>query len=149
MKYFNSKSLRSAFSKIALIACVGFFVCLQTPQAHAAIGSVLIPCGYEKPGTTQIDECDFNDFVVLIRNVVNYLVIFTAPLAVIAFTYVGFILLTASDNPAKRQKAKQIAWMVLIGFIIVLSAWLIVSSISNQILKPEYNIKLFARKKMR
>jgi hypothetical protein len=110
-----------------------FLITAFLPLASHAF--TLIPCGNSKDasGKTQdpiaiSNDCDFNDFIKLGQNVMNALIFISIPIATIAFTYVGIVLLTAQGNTGKIQKAKDVAWNVGIGFIFVLFAWLIVNT---------------------
>ncbi|MES2437176.1 MAG: pilin [Patescibacteria group bacterium] len=87
-------------------------------------------------------ECGFNDVVILIQNLINVMFTISIPLTVIAFTYVGILLLTAGGNASKVTQAKEIAGKVMIGFIIILSAWLIVYLITSTFLSDEFNMFL-------
>jgi len=101
-----------------LVFSVGFiplFLNAQTP---------LVPCD-----NSPSQPCDFNAFVSGIQRVINWFITIAAMLSAIAFAYAGFLLLTGGGNPGKREKAKEIFTKVLIGFIIVLSSWLIVHAV--------------------
>ncbi len=117
------------------LACV-MLVCAVSvalpSMAHAqSRGNGLIPCGNTvDPSTGGItDECTFNDLLKLGKNVINYLIALAIPLAAISFTYAGFLYITAVDNPKQVEKARSIFFLVLKGFLLVLSAWLIVYTI--------------------
>ncbi|MBI5816860.1 MAG: hypothetical protein HZB09_00325 [Candidatus Yonathbacteria bacterium] len=75
-------------------------------------------------------DCDFNDFIDLINNVINFLMFkFAVPLAAISFAIAGVMILTAGGNTGQVEKAKEIFWNVLIGLIVALAAWLVVNAI--------------------
>ncbi len=116
MKYFS----RNFFVFLFLIIFIGVSVPTMVFSAqHNTSG--LIPCGH---GVN--DQCTFADLMALGRNIVNFLILLSIPLAAIAFAYSGFLLLTAGGDVGKRGKAKEIFVKVLWGFIFVISAWLIV-----------------------
>ena len=79
-------------------------------------------------------DCDFASLMRLISNVLDFLIILSIPLATIAFAWAGFLMLTAAGSESKVSQAKEIFWKVLIGFIFVLSAWLIVRFITTALL---------------
>jgi hypothetical protein len=108
------------------------FLSLMLPvYAHA---KDVIPCdGITTP-------CDFNKFVDLVNNVINIIVIISIPAATVGFVWIGLTILTAQGNVGKITEAKRIAWNLMVGFIIILSAWLIVHIITSALLKPEFNI---------
>lgn len=100
----------------------------------ASAQNFVIPCvGPTKTGDV-VDDCDFNDFMHLIKNVIDFLIILSIPMATIAFAWAGFLILTSNGNSGKIEQGKEIFWKVLIGFIFVLSAWLIVSLITTALL---------------
>jgi hypothetical protein len=59
--------------------------------------------------------------------------------AVISFSYAGFLYLTSQGNPGQISKAHGIFKTTAIGFLIVLSAWLIVYAITGSLLNPTFN----------
>lgn len=97
--------------------------------------SGLIPCDGVSP------KCGFADIIQLANNIINFLIIVSIPLAVITFMYAGFLYLTAGGNEGKIKQAHSIFWKVLWGFIIILTAWLIVELIINAFLiTPDYSL---------
>lgn len=101
----------------AFIFATAFF----PPAALAAWvpSQPIIPCGG--------DDCDFNQLVLLGGNLVDFAFYISIPLAAIAFVYAGYLFVTAVGDPGKVKKAGEIFQKVALGFIIVLSAWLVVS----------------------
>ncbi len=91
-------------------------------------GQPIIPCGGG-------DDCDFNKLVLLGGNLVDFAFYISIPLAAIAFVYAGYLFVTAVGDPGKVKKAGEIFQKVAIGFIIVLSAWLVVSVIVKTLVK--------------
>ena len=75
-------------------------------------------------------DCGFNDLITLIKNIVDFLILITAPIAAIMFCYAGFLYVTAGGDTGQIGKAHKVFWTVLVGFLIVLSAWLIVKALS-------------------
>ncbi len=52
--------------------------------------------------------------------------------------YAGLKLVVSAGNPSAMSDAKKMLTNVLIGFVIVLSAWLIVDTIMKALLNPNY-----------
>lgn len=76
------------------------------------------------------NPCDFNALMTLVNNVIQFLLFYLAtPLAAIAFSYAGFLLITSGGSEEKLGTAKKIIKNVLIGYVIALAAWLIVNTI--------------------
>ena len=67
----------------------------------------LVVCSSDKAGFDH--PCGFADLILVAKNLISDLVIFSTFLATIAFIYVGFILLTSGGNPSKKDEAKKIA----------------------------------------
>ena len=97
--------------------------------------SGLVPCGKDLNNdgkvTGRAEECEFEDIIGIIQNIINYVILISAPIAAIMFTYAGFLYLTAAGNPGKISSAHGIFWTVFVGFCIVLGAWVIVKTIST------------------
>jgi hypothetical protein len=140
----------------AICLILSLFLVLAPAGVHAQAG--LVPCGTEnytateaaqfnqandaqiKNGTVQRiyeqsvkNPCDFSHFFGdhgLISNVTNYIIVLGAAFSAIAFGWAGFLMMTAAGEMSKIDHAKQIFGKVLVGFLIMLSAWLIVHAIN-------------------
>lgn len=111
--------------------------------AVAKVSSGLIPCGNVSSGGSIAagQECEFNDFIILAQNVINFLIFkIASPLAAIMFAYAGFLYLTNGGNESKVKQAHDIFWYVFIGLVVALAAWLVVNFILNFFLDPTYNL---------
>lgn len=82
-------------------------------------------------------DCNFGHLVELASNIINFLIMLSIPLTVLAFAYAGLLMLTAGGNEGQISKAKGIFWTVLKGFLFILSAWLIVYTITTALLDPD------------
>ena len=113
---------------------------LATPIMTMA-QSPLVPCGDQTypegnmvngkdvSGTVS-NPCEWKHFIIGISNVTNYFIILGAAISALAFGYAGFLMMTASGEMGKIEEAKAIFGKVLIGFLFMLSAWLIVHAIN-------------------
>ena len=81
-------------------------------------------------------DCTFGHLLLLVKNVLDWLVMISFSAAIITFIWAGFLLLTTGVVDKKTQ-AKAMLWKVVIGFAIILAAWVIVKTIVSVILKPE------------
>ncbi len=82
--------------------------------------------------TTKLYEtpCGIDALVALVNKVINFLlVVVGTPLAAIIFAYAGFLYLTSGGNAEKANKGKGLILKVLFGYVIALSAWLIIKTI--------------------
>ena len=90
------------------------------------VSAGIVPCGTSDTHP----ECTFDDLMKLGSNIIDYIILISAPIAALMFTYAGIIYLTAAGDTGKIAKAHGIFWTVFVGFVIVLAAWLIVKSVS-------------------
>jgi len=79
-------------------------------------------------------NCTFDSLILLIRKIIDFLILISVPLASISFAWAGFLLISSGGSEEKKNKAKEIFSKTAIGFIIVLSAWLVVYFISIALL---------------
>lgn len=101
----------------------------------------LIVCN--NPNKTEFaHECGFNDLVVLANHFIFDLILISTLIAVVAFIYIGFDLVTSQGNVGKATAAKERAWNVMWGYIWILAAWVVVYTITNTLLEPGYNFIL-------
>jgi len=98
----------------------------------------LVPCGDSSKPAVDVDgdgvpdealHCDYNFFVLLIENVIDYIFILVVPIAAIIAVVTGILFLTSGGNPSARQKAKKAFGKFFIGLIIIMVAWLIVATV--------------------
>jgi len=82
-------------------------------------------------------NCNFSSFMQLIINLIDFLIKISIPIAIILFSYAGFLYITAGGNPGKIGQAHDIFKTVFIGFLIVLSAWLIVNTLVGPLLNTD------------
>jgi len=121
-----------AVSILALVFIV--ITSIVTPIMVSAQDSVaevekrgVVPCsGPEGVGGT---PCDYNTLITGVQRLLTYLIYLATLIAVVMFVWAGFILITAGGNPGKKDQAKGIFKGTAIGFLFVIGAWLIVSTI--------------------
>jgi len=106
-----------------LLSIILLFVLLFFAQFTLAQG--LVPCG----GSGQ-PACTFCDFFVLIHNIVEFAIFTLAPILVILMiTIGGFFILTSRGNPGQFSKGKNMIYWALIGYAVILLAWIIINTI--------------------
>jgi hypothetical protein len=106
----NKKNIIKNFSLIIIlfILIVPFFV-------HAQI----IPC---------TNDCGYQDLLQLVTNIINWIIMVSIPVCAGVFAWAGFQYMTSSVVD-KKAAAKEMIRKVFIGFVFVLSAYLIVDTI--------------------
>jgi len=83
-------------------------------------------------------NCDFNHLMELANNIMRFIIMIAIPLAAIAFSWAGFLYITAAGNESQIHHAHDIFIKVATGFFFILAAWLIVYLITSTLLSPEY-----------
>jgi len=102
----------------------------------------LIVCG-EKTGEFT-HPCGFPDLILLVKNLITDLVILSTFLAMAAFVYIGYLLLTSGGKTGARDKARDVFTKVIIGYLWILGAWLLVYTITSALLDPKFTFLLGA-----
>tara|TARA_B100000745_G_scaffold291264_1_gene230861 strand:- start:5120 stop:5911 length:792 start_codon:yes stop_codon:yes gene_type:complete len=67
----------------------------------------------------------------LVQNIMNFLIYFGTMVLVLILVYVGFLFITSQGNPGAIQKARSMAMSAVIGFVVMLGGFLIVSTIMS------------------
>jgi uncharacterized membrane protein len=83
-------------------------------------------------------KCTFSSLITLTQNLITDLILLSTLLATIAFAYAGIILLTSGGSEGKKDRAKEIFFKVLKGYLWILGAWLLVYTISSVLLEEEF-----------
>ena len=89
-----------------------------------ALGAGLVPdCG-------ATGSCNFNDLMTLINTVIHFVLVDLAtPLFALIIIYTAWLYLSSGGSSENVTKAKKIFKNALIGYVIALAAWLIVTTI--------------------
>lgn len=89
----------------------------------------LVSCGNTNQNG-DLDECDFNDLIVTINRVINFLIFYIAfPIVALVAAWAGIKLLTSGGDPGAKKSAKEMMKKVIIGLVIALLCWIIVKLI--------------------
>lgn len=73
-------------------------------------------------------ECNLCHLISTGQNLLNWLVAILTVVAVMVLVYAGYRLVSSGGNTEVRDLAKQILINVIVGYIIVLAAWLLVDT---------------------
>ncbi|HEY4496320.1 MAG TPA: pilin [Candidatus Paceibacterota bacterium] len=113
-------------SVIFLATFILIFVALTTPFSVQAVwvpDQPLIPCdGYTV-------KCDFDKLIVLANNIISMAIYLAILVAVAMFAFAGWLYLTSAGDTGKMKQAHTIFTNAAMGFVFVLTAWLIVTLI--------------------
>lgn len=117
-----------------LILRVGIFIFLAAvPFLAIAQNISVVPVN----NCSKYGDCDFNDLVGLANNIIQFCIVAGSIVFAIMFMYAGYIYLTAVGDTGKISKAHTYFWNSIIGFVIMLSAWLLVDFILTSLLGGE------------
>ena len=91
----------------------------------------LVPCGNNLNSSDYLGAtaCNLCDFGQLIQNVINYLLFVSIPFGVALFFYAGVLLVTSGGSQEKITRGKKIFSAVIIGFLVVCTAWLVIQTV--------------------
>lgn len=134
MKIFNNKifiNLCILFLVVSVLSPVVVFA-----QNNSGSQSLIPDC----EGDTSRDpspDCGYNDFLQLIKNVINRLILLSFPIAAGVFAWAGFKYMTTGIAD-KKAEAKSMIVKVFVGFVIILAAWLIVNAVLSALLNPDF-----------
>lgn len=100
------------------VAVVALFV---SPIVVTAQAGGLVPCSGP--------DCTTASVVALVAKLMDYLIKMLGAIAAIALVYAGFKMVTSQGNENAWKSAKEVFGNVIIGIVIILSAWLVVDLI--------------------
>ena len=127
-------------------------------------GEALVPCGYDLNGDGKIEnpagggpptrvapydgpayantmeECNWNGAVALANNLLDFMIYMSVLIAVLLFAFAGFKYMTAGGDVGQIKQAHKIFKNAAIGFVLVLTAWLIVDTILSVLAKAGYQL---------
>jgi len=94
--------------------------------AHAAI----VECGGIDETTGQAQPpCDTAEFYKLLSSLFKYFIFISGTIVVLAIAVGGFFMLISGGSEEKVEYGKRTIRAAIIGFIIVLTAWIMVNTI--------------------
>lgn len=114
------------------IIMMSLVVVTFVPSVTFAQGG-LVQCDGLVGGGSVGRDCDFAAFVDTLSKLIEFAFQIATIIAIIVITYAGFLYLTAGDNSKNVSQAHQLLWYATIGFLIALSAWLIVEALLNSL----------------
>lgn len=124
--------------KILLLVVVGLTL---VPQAAFAANLPLF-----NPDFTIVPEachscpCSFAGTLQLVQNVMNVMISFGVLIIILVIVMAGFQFLMSASNPHGKEQAKGTFVKAIIGFLVVISAWLVVDFIMKTLYEPDTEI---------
>ena len=115
--------------KLAVLLVIIWMPLASFAQTGAGSDSDLVTCSGP--------DCNFCTAVDMVDNIVDLLFAFLSIAAVLVIVFAGFKLVVSAGNPSAMSAAKSMITNVVVGFIIVLSAWLIVDTVMKALISDE------------
>ena len=82
--------------------------------------------------------CTFNDIFLTIKNVGRIFAFQIAPIALfLGLMYVGYIYLTHGTNSGQLKEAKEKLYKIIIGYFLVLGAWVLINTLVGYLVTDE------------
>lgn len=97
---------------------------LVASSALAATNGGLVPCGH---GVS--DECRLSDLTGMVQIITQFLLYIGVFIGVLMISFAGLTLVLSQGNEGAMEKAKSRIWNVVIGFTIILLAYMIINTI--------------------
>ena len=131
MKFLRLSTLASIAAALLLI-CGAWYATSNTALAQTVAQGIAQGIGCSGP------DCQACNVVKLVQNIILYAIGLTIPIAILLFAWAGILLFTSGGNPSRLEQAKKILQSALIGFVIVLGAYLIINTILMAIVNKNY-----------
>jgi hypothetical protein len=93
----------------------------------------LVPCGDRSDGGLD-SSCQLCHLVALGQDLISLAIFVSVIIATIVVVWAGFLYLTAGGDPGKISTAHGLFGKVVIGFLIVLTAWFVVDTLMKALL---------------
>lgn len=77
----------------------------------------------------RLGGCGFDELIAMLQKGIDFLIYLSPFVAAIGFGIAGFYYITDQGSGKNKEKAHEIFYWTLIGFLVILAAWLIVRTI--------------------
>ncbi|HWP61766.1 MAG TPA: hypothetical protein VN495_04135 [Candidatus Paceibacterota bacterium] len=112
-----------------LLSAVGPSVALAATTSSGMVA--IVPCGGAQTDNNGLPPCTVCSIAQLAQNILNDAIFVGVFLSAILFAYAGLKMLSTPTSPGQHQKATALFRNVVIGFVIIMAAWLIVNAIMS------------------
>jgi hypothetical protein len=102
-------------------------------NTSGGVTSALVQCGVGG-GIANSTSCQACDLAKLVSNIINFLIGISIPLAAGLFAWAGILYFTSGADPKNFERAKGIFSNAFIGFLIVITAWLVINTLLQVLL---------------
>ncbi len=119
--------MKKIFLSIVLFCLLSIIFVPFPANATCGDGSGIVNCGCAADGS---DACTIGDFFTMLAKIYDFIVkMIATPLAVIALTVGGIMILISAGNPNLAGTGKKILYAGIIGLVLVFCSWLIINFI--------------------
>jgi len=103
---------------------------ITAPSGSGFVGGI-VPL--ECRGRSTVAYCDLCSLAQLTQNIANFLLGLTVPAAALLFAWAGILYFSSRGDPVRIGQAHKIFKSVVIGFVIAVSAWVLVITVMNML----------------
>lgn len=96
-------------------------------------------CSRVVGGITIYGDCGYDDLIRAIKKFFGVAIPLALGFSVVVIAYAGYNYMISGSSPGKRTEANNMLQKVVIGIFFMLSAWVIVTLITNSLLKTDVN----------
>lgn len=98
----------------------------------------IVPCkGVDDPTTSINEECTYEKLIYMVQRIIQFALYLLIPIVLGMILWIGFKFLTANGDSGKLADAKKMIKPLLIGIIMIFTAWLIVYTFLDKILSDQ------------
>lgn len=77
--------------------------------------------------------------MLVVNHLITDLIFLSTFVAVALFIFIGIKLLTSGGNEKAMSDAKSMFFKLVVGYLIILGAWVLVYTVTNALLQPVYS----------
>jgi hypothetical protein len=113
---------------VIILYAIPFSVLAATITTNGHVGQGLVPCGVSSD-YLKATQCQACDLIALLQNVFKFIFALSIPIAAGLFAYGGFKYMSSGGKPEARSQANKIFTTTAVGFVVMLTGWLIINSV--------------------
>ena len=125
-------------NKIFIPLVISFIVLI--PVFVAAQGGLTPDCGITQADGSVNSECGYEDLLRLVNRIIDWIIMISVPVAAGVFAWAGIKYMTTGVSDQKSE-AKEMLRKVFFGFVFILAAWIIVTTILNALLSETSGVR--------
>jgi hypothetical protein len=104
----------------------------ESQGGQSDTGAGLVQCGRISSTGKSGDECTFKDLITLVGDTISFIIKnVIIPLLILGLVYHGARMVIFKNKTAEIEKIKKGIWSMLIGIFFMLTAWLLVETITT------------------